>query len=182
MTLITPLQPPPSYLHTCKDPLLLNIYPYLKLLVLGLSLLIGKKIHGNKTCVTILLEVYPQFISIPPYGSSSFEPFCWSELLLYKAFRSIPHDIGTTTSEIISHLQQIKGTYTIWHVEHAQEEPVHLYLMIQNLMLLPFRCPITWMNGSFSLKCDQETKSKLMTLKCLDIVILTKIMIGHIKI
>ena len=70
-----------------------------------------------------IVRVYPQFLSIHAFDSSSFEPFCWSELLLYKSFRSIPQDIGTTTSEIISHWQQIKGTYTIWHVECAQQEP-----------------------------------------------------------
>ena len=61
--------------------------------------------------------------SFPFLPLTSFEPFCWSELLLYKAFRSISKDIGTTTSEIISHWRQIKGTYIIWHVERAQEEP-----------------------------------------------------------
>ena len=70
-----------------------------------------------------IVKLYPQFNSIPPFDSSSFEPFCWSELLLYKHFRSIPHDIGTTTSEIISHWHHIKGTYVVWHVERAQEEP-----------------------------------------------------------
>ena len=35
----------------------------------------------------------------------------------------MPRNIETRTSKIISHWQQIKGTYTIWHVEHAQEEP-----------------------------------------------------------
>ena len=68
-----------------------------------------------------IVRVYPQFLSIPAFDSSSFEPFCWSKLILYKDLRSIPRDIGTTASEIISHWKQIKGTYTIWHVEHAQE-------------------------------------------------------------
>ena len=70
-----------------------------------------------------IVRVYPQFTSIPPFDSSSFEPFCWSELILYKPFCSICQDIGTTTSEIISHWHHIKGIYVVWHVEHAQEEP-----------------------------------------------------------
>ena len=70
-----------------------------------------------------IVRVYPHFTSIPPSDSSSFELFCWSELILYKPFRSIPHDIGTTASEIISHWHQIKGTYVVWHIERAEEEP-----------------------------------------------------------
>ena len=70
-----------------------------------------------------IVRVYPQFLYIPSFDSSSFEPFCWRKLILYKYFHSIPRDIGTTASEIISHWKQIKGTYTIWHVERAQEEP-----------------------------------------------------------
>ena len=35
-----------------------------------------------------------------------------------------------------------------------KKKPIHLYPMIQTMMLLPFHCPITWMNGKFSLKCD----------------------------
>ena len=70
-----------------------------------------------------IVRVYPHFNSIPPSDSSSFEPFCWSELLLYKHFRSIPHDIGTTTSKIISHWNHIKGTHVVWHIQRAEEEP-----------------------------------------------------------
>jgi len=67
-----------------------------------------------------IVRVYPHFTSIPPSDSSSFEQFCWSELLLYKPFRSIPHDIGTTTYEIISHWHHIKGTYVVCHIQHAK--------------------------------------------------------------
>ena len=70
-----------------------------------------------------IVRVYPHFSSIPPFDSSSFESFCWSEILLYKHFRSIPHDIGTTTFEIISHWHHIKGTYVVWLIEHTEEEP-----------------------------------------------------------
>ena len=88
-----------------------------------------------------IVRVYPQLISLPPFDSSSFEPFCWSELLLYKPFRSIPQDIGTTTPEIISHWQQIKGTYNIWHVEHAQEEPSTLLSYDSNFDAITFPLP-----------------------------------------
>ena len=67
-----------------------------------------------------IVRVYPHFTSIPPFDSSSFESFCWIELLLYKPFRSICQDIGTTTSEMISHWHHIKGTYVVWHVECVQ--------------------------------------------------------------
>ena len=70
-----------------------------------------------------IVRVFPQFTSIPPFDSSTFELFCQSELLLYKPFRALLKDIGTTSSEIISHWHHIKGTYVVWHVEHAQEEP-----------------------------------------------------------
>ena len=64
-----------------------------------------------------------QFTYVPLFDSSTFEPFCWSELLLYKPFCSFHHDIGKTSSEIISHWHHIKDTYVVWHVEHAQEQP-----------------------------------------------------------
>ena len=64
--------------------------------------------------------VFKQFTSIPPFDSSTFEPFYWSELILYKPFHSLREDIGTTSSEIISHWHRIKGTYVVWHVECVQ--------------------------------------------------------------
>ena len=67
-----------------------------------------------------IVRVYPQFLSIPTFDSSYFEPFCWSKLLLYKPFCSIRLDIGTTSSEMISHWHHIKDTYVVWHVERAQ--------------------------------------------------------------
>ena len=70
-----------------------------------------------------IVRVYSHFTSIPPFHSSSFEPFFWSEFILYKLFRSIPHDIGTTTSETISHWNHIKVTYVVWHIERAEEQP-----------------------------------------------------------
>ena len=88
-----------------------------------------------------IVRVYPQFISIPPFDSSSFEPFCWSELLLYKPFRSIHQDIRTTTSEIISHWHHIKGTYVVWHVERSQEEPSTPLFDDSNSDDISFRLP-----------------------------------------
>ena len=70
-----------------------------------------------------IVKVYPHFTSIPPSDSSSFEPFCWSEILLYKPFHSIHQDIGTINSRIISHWHHIKGTNIVWHVECAHKEP-----------------------------------------------------------
>ena len=70
-----------------------------------------------------IVSVFPQFTSIPPLDSSTFETFCWRKLLLYKPFRALPEDIGTTSSEIISHWHRIKGTYVVWHVERTQEQP-----------------------------------------------------------
>ena len=90
-----------------------------------------------------IVRVYPLFTSIPPFDSSSFEPFSWSELLLYKPFRSIPHDIGTTTSEIISRWYQIKGTYVVWHIEHAEEEPSTPLSNVSNFDAITFPLPHT---------------------------------------
>ena len=70
-----------------------------------------------------IVKFFPQFTSIPPFDSSTFEPFCWSELLLYKPFHSIPRDIGTTSCEIVSHWHHIKGTYGVWNIKRVQEEP-----------------------------------------------------------
>ena len=70
-----------------------------------------------------IVRVYPHFTSIPPFDSSSFEPFCWGKNLLYKPFHSIHQDIGTTSSEIISHWHHIKDMYVVWNVEREQEQP-----------------------------------------------------------
>ena len=126
MTLITPLQhplPTPFIFAYIQIPLALE---HLTLLEAARSWFFSPNRKTNPWKQNLhhkIVRVYPQFLSIPSFDSSSFEPFCWSELLLYKPFCSIPQDIGTTTSEIISHWKQIKGTYTIWHVERAQEEP-----------------------------------------------------------
>ena len=90
-----------------------------------------------------ILRVFPQFTSIPPFDSSTFEPFCWSELLLYKPFHSIRQDIGTTASKIISHWHHIKGTYVVWHVERVQKEPSTPPSDDSNSDPIPFPLPHT---------------------------------------
>ena len=85
-----------------------------------------------------IVRVYPQFISIPLFDSSSFEPFCWSELLLYKPFRSIRQDIGTTSSKIIYHWNHIKRTYVVWNIERVQEESSTPPFFYSNYNPIPF--------------------------------------------
>ena len=51
-----------------------------------------------------------------------------------------------------------------------------------HLMQFTFPYPLTWVNGKSFLNFALETTSMLMTLTYLDIVILTKTIIGHITI
>ena len=65
----------------------------------------------------------PRFFYIPLVASPNYVTFCWSELLLYKNFCSLPDDIGTTSFEINSHWHHIKDTYLVWHVDRLLEDP-----------------------------------------------------------
>ena len=111
-----------------------------------------KKNPWKQTLRDKIVRVYPHFTFIPPYDYSSFEPFCWSELLLYKPFRSIPHAIGTTTFEIFSHWHQIKGTYVVWHIERTEEEPSTPLSDGSNFDAITFMLSHTMDDGNFYLK------------------------------
>ena len=49
--------------------------------------------------------------------SNAFLDFFWSELLLYKPFRSLVEDIGLTSHVILSNWENIINTYITWHVD-----------------------------------------------------------------
>ena len=93
-------------------------------------------------CPKIVL-VFPQFTSIPPFDSLPFVPFCWNELILYKTFHSLRDDIGTTSFEITSHLNHIKDTSIVWHVECVLEYPSTLPYDDSTFDPIPFPLPHT---------------------------------------
>ncbi|XP_057827996.1 uncharacterized protein LOC131039303 [Cryptomeria japonica] len=64
------------------------------------------QIRDKKAIVTI----YPQFREPPDEDTNEFEVFCWSELLLYKPFRDIPTEIGTSKEQIITNWKNFKKT------------------------------------------------------------------------
>ena len=49
--------------------------------------------------------------------SNAFLEFCWSELLLYNPFHSFVEDIGLTSHAILSNWENIRNTYSAWHVD-----------------------------------------------------------------
>ncbi|XP_059073258.1 uncharacterized protein LOC131874057 [Cryptomeria japonica] len=49
-----------------------------------------------------IVNVYPHFPEPPIEDSQEFELFCWSELLLYKLFRDIAIEIGTSKEQVIA--------------------------------------------------------------------------------
>ncbi|XP_059064096.1 uncharacterized protein LOC131856356 [Cryptomeria japonica] len=57
-----------------------------------------------------IVIVYPQFREPPDEDTDEFEVFCWSELLLYKPFRDIPTEIGTSKEQIITNWKNFKKT------------------------------------------------------------------------
>ena len=104
MTLLRPLQPPCPFIFAYMERTLALVH--ITMLESAHSWSFSPKRKKNPWKPNLchkIARVFPQFTSIPPFDSSTFEPFCWSELLLYKPFWSIPHNIGTTTFEIISH-------------------------------------------------------------------------------
>lgn len=71
----------------------------------------------------MIVHVLPRYNVIPPSDDPYYATFCWSELLLYFPFWTLPNDIGSTDVEIITHWEQKKGTYTPWHVHQEIENP-----------------------------------------------------------
>ena len=65
-----------------------------------------------------IVNVYPCFTSIPDKSSEEFELFCWTELLLYKHFRSIEEDIGLTKNTIEENWKEMNAAkYSVWHIQ-----------------------------------------------------------------
>ena len=65
----------------------------------------------------------PCFLDIPPSISPLYVNFCWSELLLYKPFRNVPKDIGSSDLEIVSAWESFHGSYNPWHVDREPSPP-----------------------------------------------------------
>ena len=109
----------------------------------------------------MIVHVLPHYNVIPSSTNPSYATFCWSELLLYFPFRTLPDDIGSTDTEIIAHWEQKKGAYTPWHVHREPENPQSPPTEDQptpHTPLIPFR----WMNGKSSLNYTQVTILQLM--------------------
>ena len=78
-----------------------------------------KKIHGNQTCVTRLLESFHNSLPFLPLILQLLNRFVGVNFFYTNLLIPSLRDIGTTTSKIISHWHHIKGTYVVWHVERA---------------------------------------------------------------
>ncbi|XP_059068265.1 ATP-dependent DNA helicase pfh1-like [Cryptomeria japonica] len=82
-----------------------------------------KKHKWQKLQKQAIVNVYPQFKTSPSEVDENFEAYCWSELLLYKPFRHIPTDIGTSPDQIIANwkLLYMHG-YIHWHIYGIEQE------------------------------------------------------------
>eukprot|EP01018_Ginkgo_biloba_P038592 Gb_30228 [translate_table: standard] len=67
-----------------------------------------------------IVRVWSRFHTIPSEDSESFQEFCWSELLLYKPFRSFQTDIGLLKEQIIQNWHNMR--YNAWHVNRSPTE------------------------------------------------------------
>ena len=70
-----------------------------------------------------IVRVIPRFFDIPPSTSPLYVNFYWSELLLYKLFHALPHEIGCTDLEIVSAWESFRYNYTAWHVDRHPAPP-----------------------------------------------------------
>ena len=85
-----------------------------------------KKNQWKKRKTNAIVTVYPLFKTIPNETNENFEPFFWSELLLYKKFRDIPSDIGITREQIISNWKMLHtNNYSPWHVTRIDNTPMN---------------------------------------------------------
>eukprot|EP01018_Ginkgo_biloba_P011228 Gb_05719 [translate_table: standard] len=67
-----------------------------------------------------VVRVWPHFHAAPSDDSEQFEEFCWSELVLYKPFRTFDVDIGIVKEVIIERWRSFR--YHAWHIKRAEEE------------------------------------------------------------
>jgi hypothetical protein len=71
----------------------------------------------KKRHIPTIVHVWPLFTTIPNKDSNTFVEFCWSELLLYKPFRSFSEDIGLSKEDILANWESIRNDYHAWHVD-----------------------------------------------------------------
>eukprot|EP01018_Ginkgo_biloba_P035772 Gb_33711 [translate_table: standard] len=67
-----------------------------------------------------IVRVWPRFHVAPSDDFEQFEEFCWSELVLYKPFRTFDVDIGIVKEVIIERWRSFR--YHAWHIKCAEEE------------------------------------------------------------
>ena len=152
MTLITRLQPPPFIFAYMQIPLSLE---HLTLLEAARSWYFSpnrKKNPWKQNLHHNIVRVYPHFTTILPSDSSSFKPFCWSNSFYANLFGPSLTILEPQILKLFLIGITLKAHMLCGILSVQNKNPLHLYLMIRNPMLLPFRCPIPWMNGKFYLK------------------------------
>ena len=102
---------------TCNDLQLWTIYALLTLHNNGHITMHGKGKNGRRELylqLSMSSHILPQFHpKIPMHFLTSIGMNCF----LYKTFRSFTRDIGLTSHVILSNWENIRNTYSAWHVD-----------------------------------------------------------------
>jgi len=118
-----PLSTPNFILAYMNKPISLESLPLLEAACSWSFYTCWKKNQWKHIFPPMIVHVLPRYHVIPSFDDLCYSTFCWSELLLYFPFHTLPNDIGSIDAEIIAHWEQRKGTYTPWHIHQEIENP-----------------------------------------------------------
>ncbi|KAH9307979.1 hypothetical protein KI387_035890, partial [Taxus chinensis] len=78
----------------------------------------------KKRPIQAIVRVHLRFVDVPAQESTSYDLLCWSKLLLYKPFRNIAFEFGSTPHDINVTWDMYKHNYRLWHVLRTTTDTV----------------------------------------------------------